>query len=69
MDDLSCIPYLLIGVSDTTITYYPFPAIVHLHTNFNLTNTGQTLTLKNSLRFFIIFKDKNKNRFTYFFYI
>lgn len=47
MDDLSCIPYLLIGVSDTTVTYFPFPATVHLHTDFNLTNTGQILTLKN----------------------
>jgi len=47
MDDLSSIPYLLIGVSDTTVTYFPFPASVHLHTNFNLTNTGQKINLIN----------------------
>jgi hypothetical protein len=47
MNDMSCIPYFLIGVKDTTITYFPFPAEIHLHTDFNLTNTGQILKLKN----------------------
>jgi hypothetical protein len=46
MNDMSCIPYFLIGVKDTTITYFPFPAKIHLHTDFNLTNTGQLLKLK-----------------------
>ena len=46
MNDLTCIPNLLIGVNDTTVTYFPFPANVHLHTNFNLSYTGQTLELK-----------------------
>jgi hypothetical protein len=46
MDDLSAIPYFLIGVNDTAITYFPFPANINLHTNFNLNSTGQTLTLK-----------------------
>ncbi len=45
MDDLSIIPYLLIGVNDTAVTYFPFPATVNLHTSFNLNSTGQILTL------------------------
>jgi len=49
MDDLSCIPYFLMGVKDTTITYFPLPVNIHLHTDFNLTNTGQMLTLKDPL--------------------
>ena len=48
MNDLSAIPYFLIGVNDTTVTYYPFPATVHLHTDFNLNSTGQILTLTDS---------------------
>ncbi|MCW3104643.1 MAG: hypothetical protein JWO09_3083 [Bacteroidetes bacterium] len=48
MDDLSAIPYFLIGVNDTAITYYPFPASVNLHTSFNLNSTGQILTLKDA---------------------
>lgn len=47
-DDLSMIPYFLIGVNDTTVTYYPFAATVNLHTNFNLNSTGQELILKNA---------------------
>lgn len=47
LDDLSSIPYFLIGVNDTAVTYYPFPATVFLHTNFNLNYTGQTIVLKN----------------------
>ncbi|MBI4945357.1 MAG: CotH kinase family protein [Bacteroidetes bacterium] len=49
LNDLSCIPYFLIGINDTSIRYYPFPATVHLHSSFNLTNTGQNLTLINSV--------------------
>jgi hypothetical protein len=48
LDDLTAIPYFLIGVNDTTVTYYPFPADIHLHTDFNLNSTGQTLVLKNA---------------------
>lgn len=48
-DDLSMIPYFLIGVNDTTVTYYPFAATVNLHTSFNLNSTGQELVLKNSM--------------------
>ncbi|MGZ4054558.1 MAG: CotH kinase family protein [Bacteroidia bacterium] len=48
MDDLSAIPYFLIGVDDTTVTYFPFPAHVNLHTDFNLNSTGQTLILKDA---------------------
>lgn len=43
--DLTALPYFLIGVNDTTVTYFPFPAKVNLHTNFNLNSTGQTITL------------------------
>lgn len=47
-DDLSMIPYFLIGVNDTAVTYYPFAATVNLHTSFNLNSTGQELILKDS---------------------
>ena len=43
--DLTALPYFLIGVNDTAVTYYPFPAKVNLHTSFNLNSTGQMLTL------------------------
>ena len=49
LDDLSAIPYFLIGVNDTAVTYFPFPSKVNLHTSFNLNSGGQTLTLKNGL--------------------
>lgn len=48
MDDLSCIAYFLLGVSDTTVTYFPFPADIHLHTSFNLNSSGQLMTLKDA---------------------
>lgn len=47
-DDLSMIPYFLIGVNDTAVTYFPFAATVNLHTSFNLNSTGQELILKNA---------------------
>jgi hypothetical protein len=47
LDDLTALPYFLIGVSNTSVTYFPFPANIHLHTNFNLNSTGQTIQLKN----------------------
>jgi hypothetical protein len=49
LDDLSAIPYLLIGVNDTAVTYFPFAATVNLHTDFNLNSTGQEITLLNAL--------------------
>lgn len=48
-DDLSMIPYFLIGVNDTAVTYFPFAATVNLHTSFNLNSTGQELILKDAL--------------------
>lgn len=48
LDDLSAIPYFLIGVNDTAVTYFPFPADVNLHTDFTLKSTGQILTLKDA---------------------
>lgn len=46
--DLSCIAYFLIGVNDTAVTYYPFPAHVNLHTNFKLNSNGEILQLSNA---------------------
>jgi hypothetical protein len=48
MDDMTMIPALLIGVIDTSVTYYPFPATMHLHTNFELNAAGSVLTLYNA---------------------
>jgi hypothetical protein len=48
LDDMSMIPYFLIGVNDTSVTYFPFPANIHLHTNFTLNSAGQKLTLKDA---------------------
>lgn len=45
MDDLSMLPALLIGVADTSVTYFPFPADIRLHTDFKLNSGGQLLTL------------------------
>ncbi len=47
MDDLTMIPALLIGVIDTTVTYYPFPVTMHLHTSFELNSVGSMLILYN----------------------
>ncbi len=44
-DDMTSIPYFLIGVKDTSITYYPFPASTNLHTNFNLSSYPTLLKL------------------------
>lgn len=46
--DMSAIPYFLMGVNDTTITYPSFDAGVTLHTNFNLNSSGQILALKDA---------------------
>ncbi|MBC7865596.1 MAG: CotH kinase family protein, partial [Bacteroidia bacterium] len=48
MDDLTSIPYFLIGINDTTVNFFPFPADINLHTDFNLNTTGQKLTLKDA---------------------
>ncbi|MFI5204349.1 MAG: CotH kinase family protein, partial [Flavobacteriales bacterium] len=48
LDDLTCIPYLLLGVADTNVTYFPFAADIHLHTNFDLDSDGHTLYLKDA---------------------
>lgn len=37
-DDLSSIPYFLIGVTNNVVTYFPYPANIHLHTNFNISS-------------------------------
>ncbi|MEO5642238.1 MAG: CotH kinase family protein [Bacteroidia bacterium] len=45
MNDLSMIPALLLGVIDTSVTYFPFPAQVFLHTDYQLNAGGCALTL------------------------
>jgi hypothetical protein len=45
MDDMTQIPALLIGVVDTSVTYFPFAADVHLHTDYQLYAPGAELTL------------------------
>ncbi len=45
MNDLSMIPALLLGVVDTSVTYFPFPAEVFLHTDYELNAGGCALTL------------------------
>ncbi|HLC83261.1 MAG TPA: CotH kinase family protein [Bacteroidia bacterium] len=52
-DDLSMIPYFLIGVNDTAVTYFPFAATVNLHTSFNLNSTGQELILTDATGGFV----------------
>lgn len=47
LDDLSMLPAMLIGVADTAVTYFPFPADVNLHTSFSLHSSGQKLVLAN----------------------
>lgn len=47
MDDLTMYPALLLGVADTSVTYFQFPAEVNLHTDFSLNSTGQQLVLRN----------------------
>ncbi|MBI3511517.1 MAG: CotH kinase family protein [Bacteroidetes bacterium] len=49
MDDMTMIPYFLLGVIDTSVTYFPFAANVHLHTDFQLSGSGEILTLVNPL--------------------
>jgi hypothetical protein len=48
MTDLTMISALLIGVIDTSITYYPFPAQIFLHTDYELNAGGCALTLLNA---------------------
>lgn len=49
MDDMTMYPALLLGIADTTVTYFPFPAEVNLHTSYSLNSTGQKLILRNAL--------------------
>ncbi len=47
MDDLTMYPAILLGVADTSVTYFPFAADVNLHTDYSLHSTGQQLVLTN----------------------
>ncbi len=47
LDDLSMAPALLLGVIDTSVTYFPFPAQIFLHSDYQLNSTGCELTLLN----------------------
>lgn len=49
MDDMTMYPALLIGVADTSVTYFPFPAEINLHTSYSLNSTGQQLVLRNAV--------------------
>lgn len=49
MDDMTMYPAFLIGVADTSVTYYPFPAEINLHTSYSLNSTGQQLVLRNAV--------------------
>ena len=49
LDDMTMIPAILIGVADTSVTYFPFAADVNLHTSFSLNSTGQQLVLRNAV--------------------
>lgn len=49
-DDLSLLPWLIIGRKDSSQTFPSFPADFFMHTNFSLSNTeGFTISLKDSL--------------------
>ena len=48
LNDLSMVSALLLGVIDTSITYFPFPAEIFLHTDYELNAGGCTLTLLNA---------------------
>src|SRR3989338_6720663 len=48
MDDMTMYPALLLGIADTSVTFYPFPADVNLHTTFSLNSSGQQLILRNA---------------------
>lgn len=50
LDDLSVMPWLIIGNTDTTKNFPSFPSDFRMHTNFTLSNAeGFKLTLKDSL--------------------
>ncbi|MFA4851599.1 MAG: lamin tail domain-containing protein, partial [Bacteroidales bacterium] len=47
--DMSSIPYFILGISDTTVVFYPLPnESFALHTNFTLPSEGCKLTLKDA---------------------
>ncbi|TAL58776.1 MAG: T9SS type A sorting domain-containing protein [Bacteroidetes bacterium] len=50
MDDLTVMPWLILGSKDTAQQFISFPAEFRMHTNFSLSSTeGFKLTLKDSL--------------------
>lgn len=50
LDDLTVMPWLIIGNTDTTKNFLSFPADFRMHTNFSLSSSeGFRLTLKDSL--------------------
>ncbi len=44
-DDMSAIPYFLIGKTNPNVTYFPFPASTNLHTNFNISSFPSRIKL------------------------
>lgn len=48
LDDLTMYPAVLLGVADTSVTYFPFAADVNLHTSYSLNASGQQLVLSDA---------------------
>ncbi|PCJ24324.1 MAG: hypothetical protein COA97_09995 [Flavobacteriales bacterium] len=46
--DLTIRPYLLLGIKDTSVTFFPFPAQTNLHTNFNIDTSPFRLILSDN---------------------
>lgn len=46
--DMSGLAHFVTGVSDTSLTYFPLPSDLSLHTNFNLASEGFRLSLTNA---------------------
>ncbi|MBN4065991.1 CotH kinase family protein [Candidatus Amoebophilus asiaticus] len=46
MDDMTSLPLLIFGVQGADTTFLSFPNDANLHTNFNLSSTGQRISLK-----------------------
>ncbi|MFT7612507.1 MAG: hypothetical protein ACI9J3_001470 [Parvicellaceae bacterium] len=46
LDDLTCAPFLIMGVQGSDTTFLNFPNTDNLHTNFNLSSFGQRISLK-----------------------
>lgn len=45
--DLTCLAHFVTGKSDTSLTYFPLPSDLSLHTSFNLSSSGFRLSLTN----------------------